>query len=116
MTGSVVNMVMGAARPPVPQVGMGATVLLYTDRHAATIVAVERHGTRVVIQRDVATRTDSNGAFTESQAYSYRPNPNGQREAYTLRKNGAWVREGDPMKSGERLSIGHRSEYYDFSF
>lgn len=54
--------------------------------------------------------------MSESQDYCYEQNPNAKRETYTLRKNGAWVKEGESMKNGSRLRIGERLEYFDFSF
>lgn len=98
---------------PAPQVGMGATVLLWTDRHAATIVSVEKNGKRIGIVEDEATRIDKNG-MSESQEYSYAPGKGGV-QYFTLRKNGAYVREGDSIK-GTRIAIGARRHYHDFSF
>ena len=42
---------------PVPEVGMGATILMVSDRHAATIVEVFGIGkaTAVNVRRDIAT-------------------------------------------------------------
>ena len=42
---------------PVPEVGMGATILMASDRHAATIVEVFGIGkaTAVKVRRDIAT-------------------------------------------------------------
>lgn len=99
----------------VPEVGMGATILMYSDRYAATIVRVHENGKTVYVQRDHAVRTDSNG-ISESQEYQYSPNANATIETYTLRSNGRWIRKGESMKHGTGLSIGSRDEYYDFSF
>lgn len=114
-TGSLINSLMNNSKNPAPVVGMGATMLGWTDRHAATIVEVSKSGRRVVIQRDKAIRTDSYG-MSDCQSYSFERDENAPRRAYTLRKNGAWVAEGTSMRSGSRISIGHRSEYYDYSF
>lgn len=117
-TGSLMNHVMSATAEPAPEVGMGATRLGWTDRHACTIVEVLR--TRagqvkaVVVQRDKATRTDSNG-MSEAQSYAFEPDPNASRVTYSLRKTGRFVRAGDSM-GGDRLLIGRRDEYYDYSF
>jgi len=116
-TGSFINNVYGRMRGgPEPQEGMGATILMYTDRHAATIVRVGR-GRRpwLQVQRDHARRVDDNG-MSDAQQYEYQANPEAPRETYTLRKNGAWVREHEAMDSGTRLLVGKREEYYDFSF
>lgn len=94
---------------------MGATILMWTDRLAVTIVEVSANGRRVVVQRDKATRTDSNG-MSDAQSYTYEPDTDAPRQTFTLRKNGQWVRQGDNMGSGTKLSIGHRSHYHDYSF
>jgi len=96
-----------------PKVGDGATIIMYTDRHAATVVAV--NGKTVKIQRDTATRTDSNG-MSESQSYSYAPNIEAQVETFTLRATGRYVRQGDDENNGTKLTIGLRRTYHDFSF
>lgn len=114
MTGSLVNHLMDRTQDPAPEVGMGATLLGWTDRHAATIVEVPNERT-VVVQADTATRTDNNG-MSDAQSYDYAANPDAPRVTYTLRKNGRWVRKGESSKNGARLSIGHRSSYYDYSF
>lgn len=112
-TGSLMNHLFSGARMAAPEVGMGATILMWTDRHAATIREVSKSGKRVGIVRDVATRIDKDG-MSDAQEYAFTPGGGGIIY-YTLRKNGAWVRQGDSIK-GERLAIGARSEFHDFSF
>jgi len=114
-TGSMINHLMSGTRgAPTPVVGMGATILGWTDRHPATIVAVSKTGSWVEIQEDNAKRTDSNG-MSECQDYEFTPNTEAQVCRYSLRKNGAYVRVGDSV-NGSRLRIGERSKYYDYSF
>lgn len=114
-TGSLINHLMSGSRDAPPEVGMGATVLMWTDRHAATIVEVVSP-TKIRVREDKAIRTDSNG-MSESQSYRYEPGPETcVPRTFTLRKNGAWVRLGEPMKGGLRLAVGHRSTYHDYSF
>lgn len=96
-----------------PKVGDGATIIMYTDRHAATVVAV--NGKAVKVQRDTATRTDSNG-MSELQSYTYAPNTEAQVETFTLRMTGLYVRQGDNKNNGTKLAIGARRTYHDFSF
>jgi hypothetical protein len=98
----------------VPEVGMGATINMYTDRHAATIVEV-KSPTKIVIQQDSAERTDSNG-MSESQDYAFTPNPKAAKEVYTKRKNGLWIKTGESKGNGTSLHIGQRNEYHDYSF
>jgi hypothetical protein len=111
-TGSLINHIMSAGTPHEPVVGMGATILMWTDRHAATIVEVSKK--RIGVVEDEAIRTDKN-YMSESQSYEYRKG-SGEPIYFTLRKNGAWVQEGYPMKNGTRIAIGYRDHYYDYSF
>jgi hypothetical protein len=105
---------MTETRTPTPEVGMAATVIYWTDRAAATIVEVSPNGRTVKVTHDKATRTDTNG-MSESQEYDYETDWLGPRTAYTLRKNGRWVRRGDSM-NGQGLAIGYRRTYHDYSF
>lgn len=99
---------------PTPSVGDGATVLFWSERHAATVIEVLTPK-KIVVQRDIATRTDKNG-MSESQSYSFAPNPAGEKWVVTQRRNGQWVVEGESMRNGTVVSLGSRSEYYDYSF
>ncbi len=112
--GSLTNRLMTDSLQKVPVVGMGATVLMHSDRKAVTIVSVSENGKSLEITRDNAKRIDNNG-MCETQEYEYTQRPDGQRTTYTKRKNGSWVRKGEPMH-GQGLLIGERDEYYDFSY
>lgn len=112
-TGSLHNMLISGSRMDVPQVGMGATILYWTDRHACTITEVSKSGKFVRVVEDKAIRTDSNG-MSDCQSYRYEPGE-GSPRTFTLRKNGAWVEQGSSMR-GTRLAIGARRHYYDYSF
>jgi hypothetical protein len=108
---------MGAAMSYTsPAVGMGGSIRVGSDHYACTIVAVEskRHHAphRVVVQQDRTEVTEEEGR----EVVKYFPRPGAECEAFTLRKNGNWVREGDMMKNGTRLSIGERYSYRDPSF
>lgn len=118
--GSVSNRMSACAvkGAPTPVVGMGATELCFSDRHAHTIVSVEKYrgkdAGRIGVQQDHAKRTDSNG-MSESQTYEYTPNTEGGVEYYTLRKTGQYVRDGESLKGGTVLAVGYRDEYYDYT-
>jgi len=115
-TNSLVNGLMADSKSKTPEVGDGATVLHYTDRTAATVVFVSKDGKTVMIQTDKATRVDSNG-MSECQEYTFESNMSLEgASTYTLRSNGAWVRKGSGYKNGQRILIGHRSKYHDYSF
>ena len=110
--GSLGNLIMANVKPAVPEVGMGATEIGYTDRHAGTIVGVSKN--KVAWARDIAT--PKHVPPTEAQEWAYARDPNAKPWIYTKRKNGAYVRQGQPMRGGSRLLIGVRDEYYDYSF
>jgi len=111
---------------PEPEVGMGATVLHWTDRTASTITQVRIIGnkTYVTVQADSAKRIDNNG-MSECQKYEYTRNPNGS--IYNFRWDSSkckWIsvyynhetKRWRKSTSSNNLLIGHRQEYYDFSF
>jgi hypothetical protein len=117
-TNSPINQILGGTRgAPVPEVGMGATLLFWTDRQPATIIAVETFKTgqkagqpkAVLAQDDAWKRVDDNG-MSESQQYVFTPNPNGAVRRFTLRADGAY------RCGSVQLAIGSRDRYYDFSF
>ncbi len=111
--GSLINSI-GEAGEKEWAVGDGATILGWSDRHAATVIEVSANGKRIIIQEDTSTRTDSNG-MSDAQSYEFTPNPEGRTSAYTLRKNGRWVAEGQPLRGGQSIGRG-RSTYFDYSF
>lgn len=111
---------------PEPTVGMGATIILYSDRHAATITMVERekNGTmRVVVQCDKAT-VIAGSSQDGSAEYAYEPNPRGIIEVFQRRPADArWspVRFNETTRrwnklGSHRLRLGEREEYRDPSF
>lgn len=117
-TNSLVNHLLSGTRgAPQPEVGMGATILMWTDRRPATIVGLEyfKSGARagqvsaVWIQEDDASRIDNNG-MSEMQEYEIVPNPAAMKVRYKVNKAGAFT-----GPSGQ-LRIGQRSKYYDMSF
>lgn len=110
----------GRIEMPSPEIGMGATRLMWTDRKACTITAILARDsagrpTRIEIQEDRAHRTDKWG-MSDYQTYEYETDPEGRLHRYSLRKNGLWVRLGSNLRSGERLLVGRRDHYHDYSF
>lgn len=96
-----------------PKVGLPATEICYSDRHAGRVVEVAKNGRRLVWQQDTTRRIDSNG-FSDAQSYEYEPNPFGRKVRFSRRKDGRWLPVGVP--SGNPLIVGMQNEYYDFSF
>ena len=119
--GSMINMLSDGVAKFDPEVGMGATVLMWSDRSPATIVRVDRFKSgpskgevsAVWITGDTATRIDKNG-MSDAQKYSYETNWDGFKAKYTKRKDGRFRRVGE--ESGATLRIGSREKYYDYSF
>lgn len=93
-----------------PVIGQGATLIMLSDRHAYTIVAITASGKTVKAQRDHTKRIDSNG-MSEMQEYEYSPNVNAEVESFRLHKDGSYRN-----KYGTKLSIGERYSYHDYSF
>lgn len=125
-TGSLTNHIYSRMTKgqPEPKVGMGATVLYWTDRHAATIthVTVGRTTTHITVQEDTAKRIDQNG-LSESQSYEFSPNPEGCAHRFRQGKDGSWhayefnteTKRFNKVE-GPGLRIGERDHYHDFSF
>lgn len=122
--GSLINLIKGKGRPvdatgkPVePEPGMGATEIMFSDRHAGTIAEVIRYKSgpkagqirAIVWQRDKATCTDY-----YRQTYTYAPDPDAPREVFTLRANGTYRQQGRGS-AAPVLAIGSRDEHQDIS-
>lgn len=127
-TGSLMNHLYSrmTKNQPKAEVGMGATILGWTDRYAATIIAVEGDGlsagTIITVQGDHATVV-SGSCMDGSAKYEYAPNPNGGKYHYRLSKAGSWdsVRRNEETgrwnKTGSKgVRIGDRQEYRDPHF
>lgn len=107
--GNLNNRLMEDSRQPVPEVGMGATLTGYTDRHAATVVKVTP--STVTVQQDKATRTDSSG-MSDSQEWEYQPDASGRAITFRRNKHGQYVNR----QCGYGLLLGVRDEHFDYSF
>lgn len=112
-------------------VGDGATVHGYSDSKAYTVIAVSKSGKQITLQEDTATLADGwkpefvTGGFAghcanqQDQRYTYAPNPDGLivKASLRTRKNGeqAWVRVGDSVKGGSKVTAGRR-KFHDYNF
>lgn len=130
-TGSVVNHIYSRATigQPRPVVGMGATELLWSDRHAATITKVteltsKRWLYEIEVVCDKATVISGSG-HDGSAEYSYEPGTGTPNIYRSRREGGEWVQvflNKDTGKvcqavgGGRGLRIGDRDEYRDPSF
>lgn len=111
MQGSLINRLVENSKQDAPKIGDGATVLMYTDRKAGTIIAISKSGKRLTVQEDEAERTDNNG-MSDCQSYKYTPDPQGRTWEFSQRKNGTWKE----VKGSSGLWIGKRDKRHDFSF
>ena len=111
MQGSLQNRLAENTEQMTPQVGMGVTVFMWSDRHAGTIVGMSESGKTIEFTMDTATRTDDNG-FSHDQKYSYKTNLDAPRLKARQNKKGQWK----ILNHGSFLGIGFRSEYYDIEF
>lgn len=125
-TGSVINHLQARATigQPLPVIGLGATLLLWTDRRACTITNVQlvRGRTIITVQQDWSSVV-SGSAHDGSADYAFAPSPKGSEYHFRCEADGRWQsvvisREtGRWGKAGERgLRIGERDEYRDPSF
>jgi hypothetical protein len=105
---------MASSEDPAAAVGVGATILYWTDRVAGTVVSVSRNGREIVVQEDTAIRTDPNG-MSDAQSYRYEANPDGITRTFTLRRNGRWILKGESLR-GTAAKLGFRRHYHDYSF
>lgn len=110
---------------PTPEVGMGATVLMHSDRRAATIIEILKVGqsTILTVQNDNATRV-SGSAHDGSARYEFSRNPRGSTRHFRAKlpdgrwqevmqnpETGRWIQIG-----GTGLRIGERDHYIDPHF
>lgn len=113
--GELVHVTGGPGGPkmiePAPRVGLGCTIYYASDRHACTIEYVSPEGRVINVREDKATRADG-GGMSESQSYTYEPDPEGR--VHTFHRNGRGT-YGD-RQSGLRLGLGIRDSYHDYSF
>ena len=93
-----------------PVVGMGATEVWYSDRKACTVTRISASGKTFWMKHDIKKRIDKNG-MSESQQYEFTSNPDAYEIRVSLRKDGSWKSTG-----GQRVWLGVRDHYHDYSF
>jgi hypothetical protein len=114
---------------PNPTVGMGAVVLMWTDREAATITEVTEMGGSKKFDFEIAVIRDreevvKGSAQDGSAEFGYAPGRGPAIYFRRLRTNGQWVQRtaDDEGKYGYRkgqgngLRVGERDSYRDPSF
>ena len=121
---SIINQTLSRATigQPQPTVGMGVTILSYSDRAPGTIVEIGLVGREllIVVQED-GWKCVQGSPHDGSAEYDYFPKIGNPRMFFRLR-NGAWERiyktDRNRWKILQRggISIGQRNRYYDPSF
>ena len=129
-TNSLVNHLYSrmTVKEPAPVVGMAATTLSWTDRHAATVTKVTAFGGVKLWSYEIEVVEDtvmviSGSAHDGSAVFVSVPNPDGYANLYRKsRKTGEWVRgyinreTGRFNKAGGGLILGRRDHHIDPSF
>lgn len=116
-TGSLVNLVIAGGAQQEPEVGMPATVCMWSDRSPATVVEVLRFktGPKAGQVKGVVITGDSSklvkGSEQDGSArYEYTSNPDSPyRATYLVNRRGQYVKRG----GGDKLALGYRERYYD---
>lgn len=107
--GSLNNLIIHGVAYATPKVGMGCTILSWTDRIPATIVSVSKSGKSFEFTYDDYHRTDTNG-LSENQTYEYTSRPDGVRNKARLCKDKRY------KCHGRIVIVGIRERYEDPHF
>lgn len=102
--GNLMNRISEHSLSPTPEVGMGATLYLWSDRYPATVTKVSPSGKTVTLTEDNVV------GWENSYGVSFAPNPNGRVWTARKGKNGTW------KASGSGVTLGSRAAYRDPSF
>lgn len=95
-----------------PEVGVGCTIIYYTDRRAATVTQVLSPKKIVVKHNEVLCEDYYAGRYTILKEFAEYMG----EDVFTKRKNGQWVMQGHPVKDGTKLVLHHQSHYIDPHF
>jgi hypothetical protein len=116
--GSLVNWIVSNDQT-LPIAGDGATICLWSDRHAYWIADVNYADRSVTLERAKCIRADNLG-MSDSQSYRYERGENPSTITLYLRWNGWRHRhmiDGQTFHSEPvNVVFGWMNEYYDFSF
>ena len=98
---------------PELKVGLGATMNLYSDHRAMTIVEVVNPKEIVVQENETKCIDYYAGEYEVLDTIAEYMH----KSTFTLRKNGTWVEKGQPKKYGSvTLTVGFRRHYIDPNF
>lgn len=110
-TNSLQNLLMAnTVGCPRPEIGMGVTIIGWTDRHPGTVTWVSPSGKTLRFREDDYRRTDDRGMTDSGQQYEFTPNPAAPEREARLTSKGRW------RAKGQSIVVGRREKYHDFSF
>lgn len=107
--GNLVNRFLEHSLSPKPEVGMGATIHMWSDRYPATVVAVSDSGKTVTLREDKVTDWEPHPS---GYGKAFADDPSGRTFRARIRKNGTWR----TMGAGEGVTLGSRAAYRDPHF
>lgn len=94
----------------VPEVGLGCTIIYWSDRRAATV-------TRVISPKKIeVTHNEVKCLDYYSGEYEVLPELQERTAVFTKRKNGMWFMEGHKTNDGVSLALNYQTHYIDPSF
>ena len=112
---TMVNLSMNAKKIVTPEVGMCGTYFGLNDRYPVVCTEVKSPKHVVIIflhEGDIEKMvTDENGIMRLPEEEMAK-HEHATREAFSLRKTGAWVREGRNMYNGGSVLFGEADYYY----
>ena len=98
---------------PELKVGLGATMNLYTDHRAMTIIKIITPR-KIIVQENKTRCIDY---YAGSYEVLDEIAEHMRQSTFTLRRGGTWVEEGQPKKRGSvTLTVGFRRHYIDPCF
>jgi hypothetical protein len=123
-TNSLQSNIMHAAvnGAPAPTVGMGVTILMWTDRRVGTIVEVVSDS-EVIFTEDDTVADKTKDCPMGHQNWINTPKPDGFRQTAKKGKDGKWyIPHRTPTgrmsvnKSCQPVAVGFKHYYHDWSF
>lgn len=107
MYGNLTNRLMEGPQDIIPEVGMGATQLSYSDRDPYTIIEIISKN-KIKVQADDAENV---GESCYNQNWKITPNKEGQIKTLVKTTKGWKV-----LKGSTRFILGVRDKYFDYEF
>ena len=91
----------------VPKVGLGCTIIYYSDKRAATV-------TRIISPSKIEVTHNAVRCLNYyAGEYEILPELQERTAIFTKRSNGKWIMEGNKSKDGVRLMLHYQHHYID---